>query len=179
MSNLILSLALLTTLPLFAGTKQVIDKQPSGANGTCEVKANVVRKVSLSITDTGANDLISPAGIDFGTVDADGTPGKLPGSIVGDHAEYIGNFIFSATRTGSGNVTLTAERSVAGNFNATNGILIEDSNGSNQPLSAIGGAVTVINNKPKGDFTKKLGISVHSSDVGALNTTLRFTLSAL
>ena len=180
MSKILFSMALaLSGLTAIAGTKQVIDKQPSGASGTVEVKANVVRKVSLSITDTGANDLVGPTGIDFGTVDADGTPGKLPGSIVGDHAEYTGDFIFSASRSGNGNVTLTAERSVAGNFNVANGVTIEDANGVVQPLSGAGGAITVINNRPKGDFTKKLGISVHSSDVGVLTTTLRFTLSAL
>lgn len=162
-----------------AGTVQLIDKGASGANGTVEVKANVPKKVSLSISDTGANDLVSSGGIDFGSVDADGTPGVLPGISLGDRAQYVGEFIFSATRSGIGNVTLTVERSVAGTFNATDGVVIEDDAGVLQSLDGGGTPVSVINDQAEGDFTKKLGITVHEDDLGALNSTLRFTLSAL
>lgn len=170
----------LISVMAWAGTIQVIDKKASPGTGTVQVRCNVNKKVSLSITDTGANDLVGPTGIDFGDVDADGTNGKVPGTPQGaDKARYVADFIFSATRTGTGNVTLTAERSIAGNFDATDGILVGDDGGALQPLSGAGGTVTVISNKPEGDFTKQLGITVHSSDSGALSSTLRFTLSAL
>ena len=98
----------------WAGTTQVIDKKPSGSSGTVQIRCNVAKKVSLAISDTGANDLVDPGGIiDFGDVDADGTPGKVPGTPLGDRAKYVADFRFTATRTGNGNVTLSAERSVA------------------------------------------------------------------
>ncbi|MBI4402824.1 MAG: hypothetical protein HY537_01610 [Deltaproteobacteria bacterium] len=166
---------------LAEGSYTIIDKQPTPATGTIEVKANVTKKVSLTVSDTATNDLVKPTGmIDFGDVDADGTAGKVPGiPVTADKARYEADFIFSAARSGSGNVTLTAERSVAGTFNATDGVLIGDDAGALQPLAGTGGAVTVVDTKPEGDFTKKLGIMVYSSDSGTLSSTLRFTLSAL
>src|SRR5688572_29853134 len=98
----------------WAGTYQVINKGPSGSQGTIEVKANAVKRVSLAISDTGMNDLVGPGGIDFGDVDADGNAGKVAGTALGTKATYVGDFVFSATRSGNGNVTLVAERSVAG-----------------------------------------------------------------
>lgn len=173
------SIALVLTGTLFAGTLTVIDKKPSGSSGTIEVKCNVSKKVTLTIADAGANDLVSPSGIDFGDVDADGTPGKVPGTPLGDRAEYVTNFILSATRSGNGNVTLSARRSVAGNLNASDGVLIENSSGTLQSLSGAGDAVTVINSSPEGDFNKKLGVTVHADDSGTLTSTVQFTLSAL
>lgn len=162
-----------------AGTLTIIDKKPSGSSGTVEVKCNVTKKVSLTIADTGANDLVSPSGIDFGDVDADGTPGKVPGTPLGDRAQYIADFILSATRSGTGNVTLSARRSVAGNLHSSDGVVIEDSSGKVQSLNGAGDAITVINSSPEGDFNKKLGVTVHADDNGALSSTVQFTLSAL
>lgn len=177
MQNLLLGL--LVSASLWAGTVTVIDKQPSGSSGTVEVKCNVTKKVSLSVSDTGANDLVGPSGIDFGDVDADGTPGKIPGTPLGDRAQYIGNFILSATRSGNGSVTLMARRSVAGNLNTTDGVVIEDSAGVVKNLNAAGDAVKVINSSPEGDFNRQLGVTVHADDSGALTSTVQFTLSAL
>ncbi len=163
----------------WAGTLTVIDKKPSGSSGTVEVRCNVSKKVSLAVSDTGANDLVSPSGIDFGDVDADGTPGKIPGTPLGDRAQYVGNFILSATRSGNGNVTLTARRSVAGNLNSTDGVVIEDSSGLVKNLNGAGDAVTVVSSAPEGDFNRQLGVTVHADDSGSLTSTVQFTLSAL
>ncbi|MBI4405317.1 MAG: hypothetical protein HY537_14230 [Deltaproteobacteria bacterium] len=163
------------------GSYTVIDKKPTPASGTIELKATVTKKVSLSVRDTASNNLVQPTGIiDFGDVDADGTPGSVPGIPAGPgKARYEADFIFAATRSGSGNVTLSAERSVAGTFNAFDGVLITDDGGTLQPLSGTGGAVTVIESRPEGEFTKKLGVIIYSADSGVLTSTLRFTLSIL
>lgn len=158
----------------------VIDKQPSGSSGNVEVRCTVSKKVSLVISDTGANDLVTATGIDFGDVDAEGTPGKVAGTPVGpDKARYVAPFVFSATRTGTGNVTLSADRIMPGTLNSSDGILIEDNGGALQSLSAGGPAVTILNGQPEGDHTKQLGITVHSNDEGVLSSIVRFTLSAL
>lgn len=182
MNRLFLSLTLAAaalTTAAFAGTVTLINNQPSGSSGTIEVKCNVQQKVTLTIADSGANSLVSPTGIDFGSVDASGTPGSVPGTVVGGNAQYVTHFILSANRTGSGNVTLTARRSVAGNFNAADGVLIDDSTGTTKPLDGAGTPVTVVSSSPAGDFNKRLGITVHSSDSGSLASTVQFTLSAL
>ncbi len=169
----------LASLTAWAGTIVVIDKKPSGSSGNVDVRANVSRKVTLAISDTGANDLVGASGIDFGEVDSDGTPGKVPGVPVGpDKAQYVADFVFSATRTGTGNVSLSADRPTPGTFNNTDGILMEDDGGTLQNLSAGGASVSVIGSKPEGDHSKRLGITVHSEDSGTLNSTVRFTLSA-
>ncbi|MBI1860484.1 MAG: hypothetical protein HYR96_06165 [Deltaproteobacteria bacterium] len=179
--NLITKLSLMTWVATtaFAGTLTIINNQTSGSSGTVDVKCNVQQKVTLTIADTGANSLVSPTGIDFGNVDASGTPGAVPGTAVAGGAQYVTNFILSANRTGSGNVTLTARRSVAGNFNATDGVLIDDSSGTTRPLDGAGTPVTVVASSAAGDFNKRLGITVHSADSGSLVSTVQFTLSAL
>ncbi|MBI4405925.1 MAG: hypothetical protein HY537_17330 [Deltaproteobacteria bacterium] len=175
-------LLLLTPSALWAeGSYLIIDNKPTAATGTLEIKATVATKVSLSISDTATNDLVKPTGmINFGSVDSDGTAGTVPGIPVSPgKALYEADFIFSATKSGAGNVSVTAERSVPGTFNANDGVLIADDNGSLQPLPASGGAITVISNRTEGDFTKRLGIMIYSTDSGTLNSTLKFTLSAL
>jgi hypothetical protein len=179
MKNAVIILSVWGALHAIAGSLVLIDKQPTGSSGTVDVKCNVTKKVSLSIADVGQNDLVSNAGIDFGNVDADGTTGKVPGTIVGNHAQYVADFMLSATRTGTGKVTLTAKRSVKGNFNDTDGILIEDNGGLLQALNGSGSSVTVMDSQDEGDFNKKLGINVYSEDNGVLTSTVQFTLSAL
>lgn len=163
----------------YGGSLSVIDHQNSGASGNVNIKANAIRKVTLTISDTGVNDVVTPAGLDFGEVDADGTTGAVPGTALGDHAQYVAGFILNATRSGSGNVSLTVDRPVAGTLNAKDGVLVEDDSGNLQGLASGSSAITVINNKAEGGFNKKIGITVHSDDAGALNSVVRFTLSAL
>ena len=163
----------------YAGSISVIDNQNSGASGNVNIKANAIRKVSLTISDTGANDVVTPAGLDFGEVDADGTTGSVPGVALGDRAQYVAGFILNATRSGSGTVSLTVDRPAAGTLNAQDGVVVEDDTGNLKSLAAGTSTVSVIDNKAEGGFNKKIGITVHSDDQGNLNSVVRFTLSAL
>ena len=173
---------LLMQRPIYAGTKSVIDHATSPGSGTVEVKANATRKVSLDISDSGSNNLVSNTGIDFGDVDAEGTlssSGLTGTAIDGDTAEYKTSFDFAVSRTGNGNVTLAVSRTAAGSFSATDGIRVEDSAGALQSLAGSGNTVTLISNQAEGTFSKQLGVRIHGADSGALTSTLTFTATAL
>lgn len=175
---------LLSTLSgkVWGGEKTLINNSASSGSGQIEVRANAIKKVTLVIRDTGSNNLVSDSGIDFGEVDASANVSStgIAGSVVdANTAEYRAPFVFAVNRTGSGKVSLTVHRSVAGNFNATDGVVIEDSAGAIQPLSGVGSAVTVVDNQDEGNFNKELGIRVRGSDAGAMSSTLTFTASAL
>ncbi len=167
---------------LRAGQATLINNGASPGSGQIEVRANAVKKVTLVISDSGANSLVSETGIDFGQVDSDGNVSStgITGTSAGaDAAQYLAPFVFSVNRTGTGNVSLSVRRSIAGNFSATDGVMIEDSAGVVQPLSGAGTSVTVVDTQAEGNFNKQLGIRVHSADSGALSSTLTFTASAL
>jgi len=165
-----------------SGTLIVFDYLNSPGIGTVRVKANAIKKVSLSLSDSVGNNLVSASGVDFGDVDTDGntsSTGVTGVSLGVGKAEYLATFVFNVSRTGSGNISLLVQRSVAGNFNSADGVVIQDDAGASQALSGTGNQVTVVDNRPEGTFAKGMGVRIYDSDAGNLSTILLFTASAL
>ena len=181
-------IALLTIVSVFSwrlassGSITVFQNTASPGSGAVAVKANAIKKVTLSISDTGANNLVSGTGIDFGDVDADGnqsSSGINGVPIAGGKSEYKTSFNFDVSRTGSGNVSLMVQRSVAGNFNSTDGVVVQDDAGAVQSLAGTGNQVSVLSDRAEGSYSKDLGVRIYSADAGSLSSTLLFTASAL
>lgn len=168
----------------WAGIFDVIHAQPSGSHGHLSVMAVATGIVSLRIEDSpsaGAN-LVGPDGVNFGEVNNLGstqTPG-VTGKAIGNVGHYEAEFLLTAERSGHGTVTLHCERSVPGNFNAKNGVEIDDYSGALKPLSAhFDHSVTVLAHVQPGTYEKRLAINIHPQDRGQLRTVLKFTLCAL
>lgn len=180
----IIFLCLLLSRHISAGVSDLIHFQPSGSHGHLSVYANAGGVVSLRIEDspTLGGNLVSQQGINFGDVNNLGstqTPG-VKGTAIGKVGHYEAEFLLSAERSGDGGVTLHCQRSSAGNFNAKNGVEIDDGNGVLRPLSAhFDHSVTVLSHAPSGTYEKTLAINIYPQDRGQLRTVLKFTLCAL
>lgn len=179
----IISIALFV-VTLQAGVLDIIRFEPSGSHGHLSVMAIVSGVVSLRIEDSpsmGGN-LVGPEGINFGEVNNLGstqTPG-VKGWPIGRVGHFEAKFLLAAERSGDGSVTLQCERSSSGNFNAKNGIEIDDYQGVLKPLSAHRDhSITVLSRASSGTYEKTIAINIYPQDRGVLRSILKFTLCAL
>ncbi len=174
----------LNTEFVHAGTIDLIHGQHSGSSGYVQVQAQVRDVVTLSIEDSpqGEGNLVSQSGINFGDVNNLGTtevPG-VKGTKKGNAGHYESEFSFAVDRSGPGDVTLSCRRSSPGNFNARDGIEIDDSHGTLRPLSALdSGGVHILQNASPGSYDRTMALNIYPSDKGTLRSVLQFTLSAL
>lgn len=166
------------------GVLDIIRFEPSGSHGHLAVSAVASGVVSLRIEDSPAlgGNLVSQEGIHFGEVNNLGTtqtPG-VTGWPVGNVGHFESKFLLSAERSGDGRVTLHCQRSSAGNFNARNGIEIDDHQGVLKPLPAhFNQSVTVLSQASSGAYEKTIAINIYPQDRGVLHSVLKFTLCAL
>lgn len=178
------AIAMFIALPAFGGSLDVIMSQRPGAVGYVPLAASIHNVVSLKIEDspsTGSN-IVSSQGIHFGSVNNLGSTSEpgVRGSQRGEVGHYEAEISFTVSRSGGGNMSLECRRSSPGNFNARDGVEIDDVHGSLRPLSALGLAkVTVLQNAPPGTYDKTLAINIYPPDKGELRTVLQFTLCVL
>ena len=179
-----LFLVIFSALQLNAGELDVIWNRTSGSSGQVPITAQIQNTVSLKIEDnpTAGGNLASQSGIHFGNVNSSGTtdtPG-VTGSQKGDAGHYEAQFLFSIERSGNGHMTLHCRRTGGGNFNAKDGIEIDDKHGVLKALPALStNGVSVLENKLPGTYDKRIAINVYPSDKGTLKAVLQFTLCAL
>ena len=181
--NLILMMVSLG-LQANAGVMDIIHFQPSGSSGSLAVLASASGVVSLQIEDnpTGGGNLVSGSGINFGDVNNLGTT-QTPGINawpIGKIGHYEARFSLTAERSGEGTITLHCSRPQPGNFNANNGVEIENDKGQLKPLSAhFEQTVDVLSNAVSGTYDKRIAINIYPQDRGQLKTVLKFTMCAL
>ena len=175
----------LLSLPRFLGGGSIDLSTTAGQKATAflPIEATVSHIVTLKLEDSlsAGGNLVGPGGINFGSVNTLGSspePG-ISGAQRGNVGHYEAQFSFDISRSGQGGLTLTCRRSAPGNFNARDGVEIEDSFGTLRPLSALSlQPVTVLDRVDPGKYDKKIGINIYPQDKGVLKTVLQFTLSA-
>ena len=170
--------------PLFSGRIELFKRSSSHQHAQIPLSASVQDVVILTIEDSpsAGGNLVSAMGIDFGDVNSLGTtqtPGVV-GSLHNQRGHYEANFLLSVNRSGRGKLNLFARRASAGNFNARDGIEIENSHGVLSPLSAMQSQGTlVLHNVSPGSYERTIAINIYPQDKGRLRTVLEFTLCAL